>query len=138
MLVDGRSGSGDQITAAIRSASRTTGATFDYLLNTAIRESSLDPTARARTSSARGLYQFIESTWLTMVKEEGEKFGLDRYADSIQRGPDGQYTVNDPAVRAKILKLREDPRSWRERWRDATPRNCRTHSAVSRHRANSI
>lgn len=109
MLVDGRSGSGDQITAAIRSASRTTGATFDYLLNTAIRESSLDPSARARTSTARGLYQFIESTWLTMVKEEGAKFGLGRFADAIQRGADGQYKVGDPGARAKILKMREDP-----------------------------
>jgi hypothetical protein len=109
MLVDGRSGPGDQVTAAIRSASRTTGATFDYLLNTAIRESSLDPKARASTSTARGLYQFIESTWLTMVKEEGAKFGLGRYADAIQRGSDGQYKISDPAARAKILKMREDP-----------------------------
>jgi hypothetical protein len=64
MLVHGPGGSGDQVTSAIRSASRTTGATFDYLLNTAIRESSLDPALRARTSSARELYQFVESTWL--------------------------------------------------------------------------
>jgi hypothetical protein len=111
MLVDGRSGSGDLVTSAIRSASRTTGANFDYLLNTAIRESSLNPTARARTSSARGLYQFIESTWLTMVKEEGAKFGLGKYADAITRGADGQYRVSDPAVRAEILKLRDDPKS---------------------------
>ena len=50
MLVDGRSGSGDLVTSAIRSASRTTGANFDYLLNTAIRESSLNPTAQAPTA----------------------------------------------------------------------------------------
>ncbi len=110
MLVDGPSGSGDLVTSAIRSASRTTGANFDYLLNTAIRESSLNPTARAPTSSARGLYQFIESTWYTMVKEEGEKFGLGKFADAITRGADGQYRVNDPAARAQILKLREDPK----------------------------
>ena len=90
MLVDGRSGSGDLVTSAIRSASRTTGANFDYLLNTAIRESSLNPTAQAPTSSARGLYQFIESTWLTMVKEEGARFGLGKFADAITRGADGQ------------------------------------------------
>lgn len=110
MLVDGRSGSGDLVTSAIRSASRTTGANFDYLLNTAIRESSLNPTARARTSTARGLYQFIESTWLTMVKEEGAKFGLGKQADAISRGTDGQYRVSDPAARAEILKLRDDPK----------------------------
>jgi hypothetical protein len=110
MLVDGLSGSGDQVTAAIRRASRTTGATFDYLLNTAMRESSLDPKAQAKTSSARGLYQFIESTWLTMVKEEGAKYGLGRLASAIERGPDGEYRVNDPKARAQILKLREDPK----------------------------
>lgn len=110
MLVDRPSGTGDPITAAIRSASRTTGTTFDYLLNTAIRESSLDPGARAGTSSARGLYQFIESTWLAMVKEEGPKFGLGRYADAIERRPGGRYGVRDPLARAEILKLREDPR----------------------------
>jgi hypothetical protein len=110
MLVDGRPGSGDLVTSAIRSASRTTGANFDYLLNTAIRESSLNPTARARTSTARGLYQFIESTWLTMIKEEGAKFGLGKHADAISRGADGQYRVNDPAARADILKLRDDPK----------------------------
>ena len=109
MLVDGRSGPGDPIATAIRSASRTTGTNFDYLLNTAIRESSLDPSARARTSSARGLYQFIESTWLTMVKEEGPKFGLGREAGAIERRADGGYAVRDPRARAQILKMREDP-----------------------------
>jgi hypothetical protein len=110
MLVDGLSGTGDQVTAAIRGASRSTGATFDYLLNTAMRESSLDPKAQAKTSSARGLYQFIESTWLTMVKEEGAKYGLGRLASAIERGPDGEYRVSDPKLRAQILKLREDPK----------------------------
>jgi hypothetical protein len=100
---------GDRVTTAIRSASRTTGATFDYLLRTAIRESSLDPTAAAKSSSARGLYQFIESTWLAMVKEEGPKYGLGSYASAIEQGPSGQYFVRDPAVRSQILKLRENP-----------------------------
>jgi hypothetical protein len=100
---------GDRVTTAIRSASRTTGATFDYLLRTAIRESSLDPAAAAKSSSARGLYQFIESTWLAMVKEEGPKYGLGSHAASIEQGSGGQYFVRDPAVRAQILKLRENP-----------------------------
>src|SRR5262245_52873807 len=80
---------GDRVTTAIRSASRTTGATFDYLLRTAVRESSLDPAASAKTSSARGLYQFIESTWLATVKEEGPKYGLAGYAASIEQGSGG-------------------------------------------------
>jgi hypothetical protein len=109
MLVDGSGGAGDRVTSAIRAASRTTGTNFDYLLKTAMRESSLDPSARARTSSARGLYQFIESTWLAMVKEEGPKFGLGKYAALIDRLAGGEYTVRDPQARAHLLKLREDP-----------------------------
>jgi hypothetical protein len=109
MSVDGLNGSGDRVTAAIRSASRTTGAGFDYLLNTAMRESSLNPAAKAKTSSARGLYQFIESTWLAMVKEEGPKYGLGGYASAIEQGASGQYFVRDPIARSQILKLREDP-----------------------------
>jgi hypothetical protein len=102
-------GATDPVTAAIRSASRTTGATFDYLLRTAMRESSLNPSAAAKTSSARGLYQFIESTWLSMIKEEGAKHGLSAYASAIERGPKGQYIVRDPVKRAHILNLRDNP-----------------------------
>ncbi|MEX0590428.1 MAG: lytic transglycosylase domain-containing protein [Xanthobacteraceae bacterium] len=109
MLLDALAGANDRVTTAIRSASRTTGTTFDYLLKTAMRESSLDPGAAAKTSSARGLYQFIESTWLSMVKEEGPKYGLGGYAAAIERGADGQYLIRDPIARAHILKLREDP-----------------------------
>jgi len=109
MSVDGLNGSGERVAAAIRSASRTTGAGFDYLLNTAMRESSMNPTAKAKTSSARGLYQFIESTWLTMVKEEGPKYGLGRFSAAIERGANGEYSVRDPAARSHILKLRNDP-----------------------------
>lgn len=109
MFVDGLNGSHDRVTAAIRSASRTTGARFDYLLNTAMRESALDPGAKAKTSSARGLFQFIESTWLAMVKEEGPKYGLGAFAAAIDQGANGNYFVRDPIARSQILKLREDP-----------------------------
>ncbi len=44
---------------------------FDYLLQTAIRESSLNPEAKASTSSATGLFQFLDSTWLQVMKEQG-------------------------------------------------------------------
>jgi hypothetical protein len=110
MRLDAIPGASEPVTTALRSASRTTGTTFDYLLRTAMRESSLDPSAAAKTSSARGLYQFIESTWLAMVKEEGPKYGLGGYAASIERGADGEYRVRDPIARAHILKLREDPK----------------------------
>jgi hypothetical protein len=110
MVLDNVSGAGDRINSAIQAASRTTGTSFDFLLRTAVRESALDPTAKASTSSARGLFQFIDTTWLAMVKEEGARYGLAQYASAIEKTANGRYVVSDPAKRAEILKLREDPK----------------------------
>jgi hypothetical protein len=109
MLLDSLFNSGERVTAAIRSASQQTGISFDYLLRTAQRESALNPTAQASTSSARGLFQFIDTTWLATVKEDGPAFGLSQYANQIEKTGEGQYFVRDPMVRAQILKLRDNP-----------------------------
>jgi hypothetical protein len=106
--VSGGSGR-DRVTAAIQLASARTGIQFDYLLNQARVESSLNPEARARTSSATGLFQFIEQTWLGMVKQHGAAHGLGWAADSIQRGRNGHYYVADPQLRRQILDLRRQP-----------------------------
>ena len=86
------------------------GVDFDYLLQTAIRESSLNPQAKAQTSSATGLFQFLESTWLQVLKEEGPRLGYGDIASNITRTSGGDYTVADPAVKAQILDMRKDPR----------------------------
>jgi hypothetical protein len=96
------------VVSAIRDGAAKTGAGFDYLLKTAQRESALEPDAKAKTSSATGLFQFIEQTWLSMVKQEGPKQGLSSYADAISE-TSGRLTVADPAAREKILELRKDP-----------------------------
>jgi Transglycosylase SLT domain len=98
-----------QIAGAIRSAARSTGISFDYLLTTAQMESGLNPAAQAPTSTAQGLYQFIDQTWLATLKQNGPALGLGQYADAIQQGTDGHYSVPDPTMRAAILKLRSDP-----------------------------
>ncbi len=98
------------VLAHIRNASAETGTDFDYLVRTAIRESSLDPEASASTSSARGLFQFIEQTWLATVKNHGAEHGLGAYADAIGQKGNGRYFVADPAVREEILALRTDPK----------------------------
>ncbi len=72
-------------------------------------ESNFNPQAAAGTSSAKGLYQFIEQTWLGTVKEAGPALGYNGYADAITKSPSGTYSVDDPATRAAILKLRDDP-----------------------------
>lgn len=97
------------VEGAIANASRQTGVDFDFLLAQAQVESALNPVAKARTSSASGLYQFIESTWLDTMKRHGARFGLGEVADRIGFGPSGAATVSDPAQRAKILSLRNDP-----------------------------
>ncbi|HUV33018.1 MAG TPA: lytic transglycosylase domain-containing protein [Devosiaceae bacterium] len=94
---------------ALARAGDRNGVDFGYLLQTAMRESSLDPAARAATSSAVGLFQFVESTWLEVIKERGPALGYGILAQKVSRDADGGYSVADPRARADILKLREDP-----------------------------
>lgn len=94
-----------RVLEAIKTASRRTGVDFAYLLEKAAAESSFDAKAKAKTSSASGLYQFIEKTWMQMVKNHGDKYGLGRYAAAI----DDSGRVADPALRREILSLRNDP-----------------------------
>jgi hypothetical protein len=61
----------------INKASEVTGVDSDIMLTMAQKESSLNPNARSRNSSASGLYQFIDSTWVDMVKKYGKKYGID-------------------------------------------------------------
>src|ERR1700681_3277290 len=98
-----------RIAGSIRQAASTTGTSFEYLLATAKMESNFNPKASATTSSARGLYQFIEQTWLGTVKEAGSQLGYGKYADAITKSPSGNYSVSDPAARDAIMKLRDDP-----------------------------
>ena len=93
----------------LNSAGTKSGVDFDYLLQTAIRESSLNPTAKASTSSATGLFQFLESTWLQVMKDEGPRLGYQNYADAITETRDGDFVIKDPKLKAEVLKLREDP-----------------------------
>lgn len=72
---------------------RVTGAPAGYLERLAQRESGWRPDARAKTSSATGLTQFINSTWTSYVRAHGERYGL----------PAGMHEED-------VLNLRLDPR----------------------------
>ena len=98
-----------RIAGAIKQAANTTGTSFEYLLATAKMESDFNPTAGASTSSAHGLYQFIDQTWLGTVKEAGSQLGYGNYADAISKSSSGTYSVGDPTARTAIMKLRDDP-----------------------------
>jgi hypothetical protein len=110
MLVDSsNSTAGSAVAGAIRQAAQATGTSFHYLLATAQVESGLNPQAGASTSSARGLFQFVEQTWLGMLKQAGPALGYGQYAAAITKTASGHYEVTDPALKSDILKLRNDP-----------------------------
>jgi len=98
-----------KIATSIKQAASTTGASFEYLLTTAKMESNFNPKAGATTSSAHGLFQFIDQTWLGTVKEAGSQLGYGNYADAITKNSNGTYSVSDPTARNAIMKLRDDP-----------------------------
>jgi hypothetical protein len=97
------------VLAALKQASAATGTDFNYLLDTATRESGLKCSAKAGTSSASGLFQFVEQTWLGLVKQHGAQYGLGSYAGQISPGSDGRYHVDNATDRSAILSLRNNP-----------------------------
>ncbi len=88
-------GASHGVVNAIKQASSRTGVNFAYLVKQAAAESNFKPEIKAKTSSATGLYQFIESTWLSMVKSHGAKHGI----------------VTEGKSRSEILEMRKDPKA---------------------------
>ena len=83
---------------------------FGYLMAQAAQESSFRPDAKAPTTDATGLYQFMDQTWLGAVKQWGGKYGLGEYAAAIETEANGRNpTVADAAMEKRILDLRKDP-----------------------------
>jgi hypothetical protein len=108
-IADSYQGSAPQkVVNAVAKAAAATGADFSELMEKASTESGFNPTAKSSTSSATGLFQFIDSTWLSMVKEHGSQMGLGNYAAQIQM-KDGKPCVTDCTVKKEILALRKNP-----------------------------
>ena len=99
---------GNPIENVIRRAADRTGVDFGFLLRTARRESSLNPKARAGTSSAAGLFQFVEQTWLSQMQRHGAKHGYGRLAAEIERGRDGRLRCSSDEARRAVMELRFD------------------------------
>ncbi len=78
--------------SAIKTASQKTGVSFDYLMDQAQAESSFQPEIQSKTSSATGLYQFINSTWMNMLEKHGSKYG-----------------INTEKTKDELLELRKNP-----------------------------
>ncbi len=98
-----------QVSATIAKAATATGVDFAYLLGQAQRESGLNPAAHARGSSASGLFQFIDSTWLSVIKRHGAAHGLGWAADAVT-WVGGKLHIGDPAMRDAVLALKKDAR----------------------------
>jgi hypothetical protein len=92
-----------RIAAAVQAASSSAGVDFAYLVKKAAAESGFDAGAKASTSSATGLFQFIEKTWLGLVADHGEKHGL---AEEAAAAGSGHLSAKE---RREILALRKDP-----------------------------
>lgn len=93
----------DNVSATIKQTAQSSGANFDYLLNQAKLESSLNSNAQAPSSSALGLYQFTSGTWLNLIKQYGSQYGLGNAATALAQG---QASAQDKSA---ILDLRRDP-----------------------------
>lgn len=65
----------------------------DFFLNLGLAESTLRPSAKAETSSARGLFQHLDKTWLNLVEKYGEDNGI--YSQDMDK--------------EEILALRDNP-----------------------------
>ena len=102
-------GSRPPVTAIVADVAQRTGVDFDFLIDVARVESNFDPSAQARTSSAHGLYQFTNQTWLATLHRHGGAQGYGWAADAIQRNSAGRYDIADPSMRASVLALRADP-----------------------------
>ena len=102
------------ILAAIRLGSRRTGVEFSFLMELAAAESSFDPTSIAQKTTAAGLYQFKDDTWLEAVMKYGKKYGMGVYAAQIEEYTDHagrkRLGIPDPDIQVYVLALRHNPR----------------------------
>jgi len=94
---------------AIKSAAQESGIDPHLLAAVAWRESRFDPDARSKRSSARGLLQFTEGTWLQAIRDYGARHGVGAYAAAVQTQKSGALAVPDASLRSDILQRRSDP-----------------------------
>ena len=102
----------ERLATSIYKASLKTGVDFELMVLKAKMESDLGRATIASSSSARGVFQYIEPTWLTLIRRYGEDVGYKHYADAIERSKyPGVPKIKDgnQYLKAEILSLRHDP-----------------------------
>jgi hypothetical protein len=105
-LTSGLESAREDVRSAIGAAAQKTGVDFSYLLAQAKSESGLNPNAKAGGSSATGLYQFLDQSWLAIVKKHGTEHGYGWAADAITPKSGGGFSVA-PQYRQAVMALRQ-------------------------------
>lgn len=99
--------------AAIRLASLRTGVDFEYMMELSSAESNFDHAVTASTSSATGLYQFTEDTWLQSIRRYGAWYGMEPLAlrMNVTYDMNGMLVgrVENPFIRTAAFSLRTQP-----------------------------
>ncbi len=100
---------------AVRHAAKVVGVDYGYMMELASAESGFDQGAAAETSSAKGLFQFTDDSWMTMLYLHGAKYGLGDIAKNVEvrKNRDDVIVsakINDPLIAHYALDLRSDPR----------------------------
>lgn len=95
--------------SAIGVASAKTGVDFLFMLGFAHLESSIGKLQNAETSSAQGIFQYVEATWLESFKRFAPQYSSEyQYLADKIRIVNGEPTVTGDGIRHKILTLRID------------------------------
>lgn len=97
-----------RLVQTILRAAEVTGVDPAYMMALADKESSFLSDVKASTSSAEGLFQFVEKTWLEVIRDFGPKHGF-RGAASFVETVNGQLTIQNETIRQWVLGLRREP-----------------------------
>ncbi|MDH3899706.1 MAG: transglycosylase SLT domain-containing protein [Gammaproteobacteria bacterium] len=109
---EGRFKIGSDVLAAIQLGSIRTGVDFTFLMELAKVESNFNPTARAKKSSAAGLFQFTDNSWLEAIRIFGADYGLKDYATRVKLIDNVKHEQQQIArsLQQQVLALRLNPR----------------------------
>lgn len=111
-LIMAHSGYSKDVTRSLYRAYLKTGVDFKLLVLKAIMESDYGRFNVASNSTARGVFQYIESTWMVLMHRYGDKIGYGHYAKAIHYNPKTKTAALKGAakhLRHEILALRHNP-----------------------------